>query len=209
VDTNQEDLPAEAPAQPERLTAAEIAAARPKLVIPPSKPIAALELPAGCTRWGTDLEKLQATEQKMLEASSPTPAVVKAALTPRQLKVGDRAFHVFTVQTYLNLENVAPSVLPGAPGSPGMKEVIRALWVMIEDDGVVEKAIYEGDDSVRLHVTTFAMAVPMCDLPALAEAIGTHIAGGFAPAAKMDPPQQEGGESPLDRASSATAPAGS
>ena len=200
-----------APAQPEILSKAEIAAAiaRPKLVIPPSKPIPQLELPPGCNTWGTDLEKLQATETKMLEAANGTPAVVKNALSPRQLKVGARAFHIFTVQTYLNLENVAPAVLPGATSTPVMKDIVRALWAMIEDDAVVEKAIFEGDDSVRAHVSNFASAIPMGDLPDLATAIAVQVAGGFATAAQMEPPHQEGGDAPLDRTSSATAPAGS
>ena len=189
-----------------------VAEARALPVLPPPTPVTELPLPKGATHWGTDREKMAETEKKMLEAANATPPIVKEALSPRDLKVAGKAFHLYTVQTQINLEALGSPLLPGAKkneGTTSMLDVARTLWAMIEEDGVVERAIAAGPDEVRSHVTNFASAIPMADLGVLGDGIGAQIARTFAPMAQLDPPKQEGGGAPLSVPSSATAPAGS
>jgi hypothetical protein len=180
--------------------------------IPPSPPIDALKLPPGCDRWGTDLEKLKQTEKHIHEASNKTPEVVKDALSPSTIKLADRLLHPFTVQTYLNLEEIGSPFIKrkaGAAINPSVRDIIRTLWVMIEPDDQVERFLALGGDELNRELVAFASGCSMSQLGEMAEAIADQVARGFEPAAKMSPPQREGGGTPLSPASSATEPAGS
>ena len=160
---------------------------------------------------GTDLVKLAEREKSMLAAANKTPAVVLDALEPGSSRIAGKEAHVFSVQTYINLTRLkSPFVEQVAGQTVTIEDVARALWAMVESDDKVRYAIRTGGDFLDTKIAEFASQIPFSDIESVAAAIAAHIAAGFATAAKMNPPKQEGnGESPLDMTSSATAPAGS
>jgi hypothetical protein len=185
---------------------------RPPVVIPESQPIESLQLPPGTTHWGTDLKKLAQTEKNMVVAANKTPDIVQAALSPSVLAFGGREFHSFSIQTYLNLVALKSPFVDRAEGvefQPAVTDIVRALWAMVTPDEDARRIIARGGELLEDTVAAFASKISMADLVDGAATVGTSVASGFAPAAKMNPPAQEGGGTPLDATSSATAPAGS
>jgi hypothetical protein len=182
-----------------------------------SEDLTKLPLPAGAVTWGTDLGKLASLQEAAEDAANKTPSTVKRALSPREIRVAGRALHKFTVQTYINLEDIGSSFLKrkkedekkGEEEPPTVKETIRSLWVLAESDEIVEAAIHQGEEAVRKAVLGFAREINLAEIGEIAHALTLQIALGFEPAAKLTPPAQEGGGAPLESAPLATEPDGS
>lgn len=191
------------------LTAQDIAAPVPVVLRTDIRPTD-LQLPPGCTSWGTDLKKMEQTGADMAEAARRTPDAVRTALAPEALSVGGFFLHKFTLQTYINLETMdSPFIQRGGAKEIKIRDITHALWAMTVSDEEVEKRLWIGGEQLRREQVAFAKGLSIAELGNMASVISEEIARGFEPAAKLNPPKQEGGATPLAPASSATAPAGS
>jgi hypothetical protein len=209
METKTPNSPLNVPVIGNPLTAQDVAGPVPVAIKTNVRPTE-LQLPPGCDRWGTDLQKMEQTGADMAEAARRTPDVVRTALAPDALSVGGLVLHKFTLQTYINLETMdSPFIQRGGEKVIKVRDITLALWAMTVPDEEVEKRLWIGGEQLRRVQVEFAKTLSIADLGAMASVISEEIARGFGPAAKLNPPKQEGGATPLEIPSSATAPAGS
>jgi hypothetical protein len=160
-------------------------------------------------KQGTDLAKLAELEKELTEAASTTPAVVREALSPKTIKLAELVLHTYTVQTHLNLLELDSPFVNGKGATPTFRDVIQVLFALITPDEEIEKLLAGDPRIFREACAKFASSLDMTEFIAATKTITEAVTRPFAAAAKLNPPNQEGGGSPLDETSSATEPAGS
>jgi hypothetical protein len=152
------------------------------------------------------LASVRPLQEKIARVAGKNPGTVIDAFLPDPIDLAGLELHPIRMRTWLYLEKIGSPFIQGHVGSPGLEDLVRALYVITQPAAEVGAVIRAGDLHFNEAVDAFAERLPLSALPELTAKLASHLQAEFSPRADMARDEEGSGTGPKPKAFSATAP---
>jgi hypothetical protein len=162
--------------------------------------------PQGYTTPEEALASVRPLQEKLARVAGKTPGAVIDAFLPNPIDLSGLELKPIRLRTWLYLEKIDSPFLQDGTASPGLEDLLRALYVITQPAAEVGAAIRAGSPHFTEAVDAFAERLTLAALPELAAKLAAHLQAEFSPRADMVRHEEGSGTGPKPRAFSATVP---